>query len=316
MGEYIIRRVLYGFLILVIMMVFTFAVMRAVPGDVVELMLADAGAVTEEQKQLMREQLGLAGPIWKQFIDWIGGVVKGDLGQSLWSQQPVMKLVGERLPVTIELVILSMSFALLLGIPVGVISAVKHGKWVDNLLRVCAIIGLSVPNFWLGMLIMTFLSLQFNWIPPLSYRAPWEDLSTNLTQMMLPTIALGVALSASIIRMTRSALLEVLHSDFIRTVRAKGAKESVVVFKHALRNSLVSVITLVGLQLGSLLGGTVVLESIFSLPGLGSLIYETVNNRDYPVVQACVLVFGGMFILVNMLVDIAYGWVDPRIRHR
>ncbi len=316
MFEYIVRRIVYGLLILLVMTVFTFVVMRLVPGDVVTLQLAQAGVVSEEQMAALKSEMGLDKPVWQQLLIWLRGALQGDLGTSLWSQQPVMEMIAKRLPVTLELVGLSVIISLLVGIPLGVIAAVKHGKWADQLIRVTAITWLSVPNFWLGLLIITFLSLWFGWIPPIAYRTILEDPVVNLQKMILPALALAVTLSASTIRMTRSALLEVLHSDFIRTVRAKGASERIVIYKHALRNSLISVVTLVGLQIGILLGGTVVLEYIFSIPGMGSLIFETVSNRDYPVVQACVLIYGGMFILVNLLVDITYGWIDPRIRHQ
>ncbi len=315
MLEYAGRRLLYGILVLLLMVTFVFVVMRLVPGDVVMLQLADAGAVTEEQIQAIEKELGLDKSIGAQLADWVVHAMRGDLGTSLWSKKPVAEMIVERLPVTLQLTGMSVIIAILIGIPIGVISAVKHNSILDNLLRVLAVGGLSIPNFWLGLILITVLSIFFNWIPPLGYQSFLENPLVNLQQMILPAIVLAVALSASIIRMTRSALLEVLHSDFIRTVRAKGAKESLVIYKHALRNSLVSVITLIGLQIGTLLGGTVVLESIFSLPGLGSLIFETVSSRDYPVVQSTVLVFGGMFLIVNLIVDLLYGWIDPRIRN-
>lgn len=315
MFEYAVRRLLYGIVVLFIMVTFVFVVMRLVPGDVVKLQLADAGAVTEEQIEAIEAELGLDKSIGAQLLDWASHAIRGDLGTSLWSKQPVTEMILERLPVTLQLTGMAVVIAIVIGIPIGVISAVKHHSFVDNFLRITAIGGLSIPNFWLGLILITVLSIFLNWIPPLGYQPFTENPIVNFQQMILPAIVLAVALSASIIRMTRSALLEVLHSDFIRTVRAKGAKERLVIYKHALRNSLVSIITLIGLQIGTLLGGTVVLESIFSLPGLGSLIFETVSARDYPVVQSTVLVFGGMFLLVNLFVDMMYGWVDPRIRN-
>ncbi|MFD1848765.1 nickel ABC transporter permease [Oceanobacillus bengalensis] len=314
MAEYIIRRLIYGVIVLFIMVTFIFVVMRAVPGDVVTLQLADSGA-SEEQIEALEAELGLDKSIPAQLGDWIVGAVQGDLGMSLWSGQPVTEVITERLPVTLQLAIMSIILAILIGIPIGVISAVKHNTFIDHFLRITSVGGLSIPNFWLGLILLTVLALVLNWIPPLGYQSFLENPIVNFQQMILPAICLAITLSASIVRMTRSAVLEVLHSEFIRTVRSKGAKERVVIYKHALRNSLVSVITLIGLQVGYLLGGTVVLESIFSLPGLGSLIFETVSSRDYPVVQAAVLIFGAMFLLVNLIVDVMYGWVDPRIRN-
>lgn len=314
MGAYITRRVLYGILVLFLMVTFIFVVLRSVPGDVVMLQLADSGA-SPEQVEALKKELGLDKSIPGQLVAWLGGAVQGDLGTSLWSNQTVTSMVADRLPITLQLTFMSVVLAIIIGIPVGVISAVKHNTITDQLLRITSVLGLSIPNFWLGLIILTAVSLMFNWIPPIGYQSFLENPVVNFQQMIFPAICLAVGLSASIIRMTRSAVLEILHSDFIRTVRAKGAHERIVIYKHALRNSLISVITLIGLQIGALLGGTVVLETIFSLPGLGSLIFETVSTRDYPVVQAAVLVFGAMFLIVNLFVDLVYGWVDPRIRN-
>ncbi|RHW37460.1 ABC transporter permease [Lysinibacillus yapensis] len=312
---YIFKRLLYGILVVLIMVTFVFVLMRSVPGDVVTLQLAEAGSVSEEQVDEMKSQLGLDKSIGIQLVVWLTNAVQGDLGNSLWSAQPVVNLIVERLPVTLELTFFSVILAIIIGIPIGVLSAVKHNSFIDHILRVTAVGGLSIPNFWLGLIILLVLSLVFNWIPPLGFKSFSENPIVNFQQMVFPALVLAVTLSASIIRMTRSALLEVLHTDFIRTIRSKGAKERVVIYKHALRNSLVSVITLIGIQIGTLLGGTVVLETIFSLPGLGSLIFESVTIRDYPIVQASVLTFGTMFLLVNLVVDVMYGWIDPRIRN-
>ncbi|WP_404426984.1 ABC transporter permease [Ureibacillus chungkukjangi] len=295
------------------MTTFIFIIMRAVPGDVVTLQLANSGA-SAEQMEALKVEMGLDKSVLGQLVDWGTNAIQGDLGKSLWSGHQVSQIILERLPVTIQLAIMSIILAIIIGIPIGVISAVKQNTFIDHFLKVISIGGLSIPNFWLGLILLTVLSLALNWIPPLGYQSFAENPIVNLQQMFLPAICLAITLSASIVRMTRSAVLEVLHSEFIRTVRAKGAKEGIVIFKHALRNSLVSVITLIGLQVGYLLGGTVVLESIFALPGLGSLIFESVLVRDYPIVQSTVLVFGAMFLLVNLIVDVMYGWVDPRIR--
>lgn len=314
MLQLLVRRILYGVIVLALMLVFVFAVMRLVPGDAVELQLADAGAVSEEQVAAMKDELGLSDPMPVQLAKWVGNAVQGDLGSSLWSDEPVTETILDRLPVTFELTVLAMLIAMAIGIPAGVFAAVRRNSWVDNVIRVGSVVGVSIPNFWLGLMLLTLLSLWFNWIPPLGYRGLFEDPWTNIQQVILPSLALGVAVSASLARLTRSAVLEVLQADFIRTVRAKGLSERGVVFRHALRNSLISVVTLIGLQLGALLGGTVILESIFSLPGMGSLIFEAVSRRDYPVIQAAVLVYGATFIAVNILVDLAYGWIDPRVR--
>ncbi|MER2107547.1 MAG: ABC transporter permease [Solibacillus sp.] len=313
MIEYIARRLIFGIFVLLVMTTFIFVIMRAVPGDVVTLQLANSGA-TPEQMEALKAEMGLDKSVFGQLIDWVKNALQGDLGSSLWSGKDVSEIIVARLPVTIQLALMSIILAIIIGIPIGVISAVKQNTFIDHFLRVISIGGLSIPSFWLGLILLTVLSLALNWIPPLGYQSFADNPIVNLQQMFLPAICLAITLSASIVRMTRSAVLEVLHSEFIRTIRAKGAKEAVVIFKHALRNSLVSVITLIGLQIGYLLGGTVVLESIFALPGLGSLIFESVLVRDYPLVQSTVLVFGAMFLVVNLIVDVMYGWVDPRIR--
>lgn len=315
MAEYIIRRLFYGVIVLFIMITFIFVIMRAVPGDVVLLQLSDTGNISEEQVAALKTELGLDKSVAGQLFDWLKGAIQGDLGKSLWSNRSVNEMIAARLPVTLELTFLSSIIAILIGIPIGVISAVKHNTFIDQSLRLLSIGGISIPNFWIALVLLTFLSLVFNWIPPLGYQSFMENPVVNIQQMILPAICLAITLCASIVRMTRSAVLEVLHSDFIRTVRSKGVIERIVIYKHALRNSLISVITIIGLQIGSLLGGAVVIESIFSLPGLGSLIFESVNSRDYPVVQASVLLFGAMYLLVNLIVDITYGWIDPRIRN-
>lgn len=314
MLQLLVRRAIYGVVVLALMLVFVFAIMRLVPGDAVELQLADAGAVSSEQIKAMKDELGLSDPMPVQLASWVGNALQGDLGSSLWSDEPVAETIVDRLPVTFELTGLAMLIALVIGIPAGVFAAVRRNTWADGAIRVGSVVGVSIPNFWLGLMLLTLLSLWFNWIPPLGYRRLFDDPWTNIQQVILPALALGVAVSASLARLTRSAVLEVLQADFIRTVRAKGLPERGVVFRHGLRNSLISVVTLIGLQIGALLGGTVILESIFSLPGMGSLIFEAVSRRDYPVIQAAVLVYGGTFIMVNIVVDLAYGWIDPRVR--
>jgi peptide/nickel transport system permease protein len=313
MFQVIIRRLLYGFVILNVMTVFLFLVIRLIPGDPVRVQLADA-AVSQERIDELTAQLGLDRPLWEQLGNWYAGAVQGDFGMSFSTGRPVGTVIAERLALTIELTVLAVVVAVLLGIVIGVVSAVRRNSLLDNVLRVGSVIGLSVPNFWLGLLMITFTSTVLQWVPPLSYRGLFEDPVQNLTQMLLPAIALGVALAASVARLSRSSMLEVLGSDFIRTHRAKGVSERVVMFRHGLRNSLIPVLTLIGIQIGGLLGGTVILEQIFALPGLGRTVFEAVNNRDYPLLQVCVLLYGAIFILVNLAVDVSYGWVNPRMR--
>lgn len=314
MIEYAIRRVLSGILVLFLLSTVLFFVMRAVPGDVVRLQLADAGSVTPERMAEIEDQLGLDEPVVSQYFTWLGNAVQGDFGDSLWERRAVSEMILERFPVTLELAVLAIVMAIVMGLVVGVVSAIKRGTAVDGALRVGSVLGLSVPNFFVALLMITFLSLWFNWVTPLGYEQLWDDPWVNLQQMIWPAIALALSVAAAIARLTRSSMLEVLHADFIRTVRAKGASERLINYRHALRNAMVPIVTLVGLQFGALLGGTVILESIYSLPGIGSLVFRAVQDRDYPVIQACALLYGAIFVTVNIAVDIGYGWIDPRIR--
>jgi len=313
MIEMIVKRLLAGLLTLFILSTFLFFVMRSVPGDTVRLQLADA-TVSEEQVAQFTAELGLDKPAWRQYFSWLGGVVQGDLGNSFEHRKPVTEVLAQRLPVTFELAIFSIIIALAIGPLSGMISAIRRGKPTDGLLRLFSIVGLSVPNFLIGVLMITYLSLWFNYSAPFPYQNLWENPWNNFQQMLLPAIALGLSVGAATSRMTRSSMLEVLGADYIRTVRAKGATEQMINTKHAFRNSMIPVLTLVGLQFGALLGGTVILESMFSLPGLGSQVFESVGARDYPLIQAAAIVYGALFILVNIGVDLAYGLVDPRIR--
>lgn len=314
MIEYAVRRVLSGLLVLFLLSTFLFFVMRAVPGDVVRLQLADAGSVSPERMAEIEAELGLDKPALTQYGTWVSNLVRGDLGDSLWEKRPVTEMIADRFPVTMELAILSIILAVILGVITGVASAIRRGTFADDALRVGSVLGLSVPNFFLALLMITFASLWFNWVAPLSYKRPWEDLGVNLQQMAMPAVALGVSVAAAIARLTRSSMLEVLGSDYIRTVKAKGAAARLVNYKHGLRNSLIPILTLIGLQFGALLGGTVILESIFSLPGVGSMVFRAVEQRDYPVIQAGAVLYGTIFVAVNIAVDITYGLIDPRIR--
>ncbi|MEL7155867.1 MAG: ABC transporter permease [Actinomycetota bacterium] len=313
MTEMIVKRILTGLLTLFILSTFLFFVMRAVPGDAVRLQLADA-TVSDEQVEQFTAELGLDRPAWRQYVTWLGGLVRGDFGDSFEHRKPVTEVLAQRLPVTFELAFFSIFVAMLIGPLAGVISAIRRGKPSDGVLRVGSVLGLSVPNFLIGVLMITYLSLWFNYSAPFPYNAPWDNPWNNFQQMLLPAIALGLSVGAATARMTRSSMLEVLGADYIRTVRAKGATERMINAKHAFRNSMVPILTLIGLQFGALLGGTVILENMFSLPGLGSQVFESVGARDYPVIQAAAMVYGALFILVNIIVDITYAFIDPRIR--
>ncbi len=307
------RRVLYGFFILNIMTILLFVVIRVIPGDPVRTQLADA-AVSEERIDELTAEFGLDEPVWQQLIDWYAGAITGDFGTSFSTGEPVAEMIFSRIPLTLTLTVFSVAIGVTVGILAGVTSAVKRNGWVDNVVRFFSVLSLSLPNFWLALLMLTAVSTWFAWVPPLAYEGLFEDPWGTFQKMWMPALALGAGLGASIARLTRSSLLEVLGSDFIRTVRAKGARERIVLYRHALRNSLIPVITLVGIQIGALLGGTVIMESIFSLPGLGLEVFNAVRRRDYPVLQMGAIVYGAIFIIVNIVVDVSYGWVNPRMR--
>jgi peptide/nickel transport system permease protein len=316
MIQYATRRAVYGVLIVFLVAVFVFFALRLIPGDAVRVQMADAPGVTEAQIAQRTADLGLDKPILSQLFSFIGNAVTGDFGTSFQTEQPVMDMVASRLLITLELGGLALLLGIAIGVPLGMLSALRPNSWADQILRVVSVAGISVPSFWLGLMFITYLALYFHWTPPLTYSSPTENLGKNLLQMMLPAIALSAGTMASVARFLRSSLLEVLGSNYIRTVRAKGAGPRLVLFKHATRNSLVPVFTILGLQVGHILGGTVILESIFSIPGMGTLIAEGVRQRDYPLVMACVIVFAAVFIFVTIIVDLLYGVIDPRVRYK
>jgi peptide/nickel transport system permease protein len=315
MLEYVVRRALYGVLVIFLVTVFVFLALRSVPGDAVRLQLADAPGVTEEQIAERTAALGLDEPVLTQLGRFLGGVFTGDFGTSFQDDSSVGGLIAERLPITLQLGLMALAIGVVTGVAIGMVSAVRPNGWLDQSLRLVSVSGLSIPSFWLGLLLVTYLAIYVGWSPPLVYQGPTENLGGNLAQMFLPALALGAAAMASIARMLRSSLLEVMQSAYIRTVRARGAGPGTVLFKHATRNSLLPVFTVLGLQVGAILGGTVILESIFAIPGMGSLIFEAVQMRDYPVVLGCVIVYGAVFVFVNIVVDLMYGVIDPRVRY-
>lgn len=317
MQKYILRRLLLALPVLLGLSLAIFGSIRLVPGDVIVSMTADAGNVPEEQKEELRRQLGLDEPFVIQYVKWMGGMLRGDLGTSLWRGTPVTQELRRTLPVTIELAMIALLIAVTLAIPIGVISAARQDTWMDYAGRLFSIGALSMPDFWLGTMAMLYLSLWFGWIPPIGegFRGLFENPWVNLQLILLPALILGIRLSAGAMRLTRSTMLEVLREDYIRTAWSKGLRERSVVMRHALRNGLIPVVTIFGAQFGFLLGGSVVMETLFGLPGMGRLTLEAVRLRDYPVVQANVMVIGAVVVLLNLLVDVTYGWLDPRIRY-
>ena len=312
---YFLRQVLLAIPALLGVLIITFLLMRAVPGDVVTQLVGLEGNVSAERMDEMRRMFGLDLPVHVQFTQWLGAAVQGDLGSSLRTNRPVLQDLALKFPVTLELTLLSFLIALLIAIPLGVTAALNRGKILDSLISVFALLGLSIPGFFLGILLILLVSLKLGWLPPAGYVPISESLSENLRHMILPSVSLGLVLAAAITRIVRSSMLEVLGRDYVRTARAKGLSERTVTYHHALRNALIPVVTVIGLQFGSLLGGAIIIEQVFSLPGVGRFALEGINLRDYPVVQGVVIVVATAFIAVNLAVDLIYSLIDPRIRY-
>jgi len=310
--QYILRRLLVALPILFGVSLFTFGLVRWIPGDPILIMLGtDAmGADVEGIRRLY----GLDRPWPVQYVEWLAGVLQGDLGLSIRTRLPVGQSILQRLPVTIELTALSLLLGLLIGVPAAVLAATYRGKTADALVGVVSLLGISVPGFWLAILLMLFFSLYLRLLPSIGYVALHEGPLDNLRHLILPALGLALPLGATIMRFMRSSLLEVFGQDYFRTARAKGLTYVMAVNKHALRNALIPVVTVIGIQIGRLLGGAVIIEQIFALPGLGRLVFDGIAMRDYPVVQGTVLVFTALFILINLLVDLLYGVIDPRVR--
>ena len=324
MTHYIIKRLLAAIPTIFIVSVIVFGLLRLIPGDVVEQRLAEGGYVTEELKAQHRKQLGLDRNPVVQYVDWASHAVRGDLGNSLWTGYPVNSLIKERLPLSLEMVFLSLLLAVSIAVPLGVLSAVNRDNPIDYGARLFTIFGLSLPDFAIGTVLILFLTVWLDevtfgllnpWLPELGWFPPWQDPSRNIQALIFPALILGYRLSAISARMMRSTMLEVLREDYVRTARAKGLASRQVIMNHALRNAIIPVVTIMAGQIAFVFGGTVIMEQIFRLPGMGRLTLESVLRRDYTVVQGAVMMMAFVFLLVNLLVDVAYGFIDPRIRY-
>jgi peptide/nickel transport system permease protein len=313
--QYLARRLVLSVFVLFGVSILIFGIIRMLPGDAVDMIIGTEGSMSADAQRMARDRFGLNDILPVQYARWIGGIMQGNLGKSFRTSQDVLPLIASRLPTTLELAFLSILVSTVIAIPLGVISALSRNGWTDLVARILGLIGLSVPNFWLATILILVASFQFRWSPALIYVPPTQDPLANLQQMLLPTISLAVFLTAIVMRMTRSTVLEVLGEDYVRTAFAKGLRERVVLIRHVLRNALIPVVTIVGLQAGSLLGGVVVIEQLFGLPGLGWTLLNAIYQRDYPVVQGTVLFFALVFALVNLLVDLTYAQLDPRIRY-
>ena len=314
MQQYLLRRLLLMIPTLVGVSLVVFGLVRLLPGDAVTMLLQDYAYAKDADE--LRAKLGLDRPVHVQYVEWVGGIARGDLGTSLRNRTPVAEELLNRMPVTAELGLMAMVFGLLIAVPVGVLAAVRQDTRADYVARSTAIGMLAIPGFWLGTLVITLPSIWWGWTPPLRYTRLWDDPGKNLGHVVIPAVILGLALSGAVMRLTRTQMLEVLRQDFVRTAAAKGLAERAVVFRHALKNAFIPVLTLLGLQVSVLISGTVVLESIFVLPGMGRYLLEAIQYRDYPIIQAINLIFAAAIVLANLAVDLLYGWLDPRVRYR
>ena len=321
MHRYLTRRLIYGVLTAVLVSLLVFALMRIAPGDVAQSIAAqqaggEEGTVSEEELERIREAIGLNRPLYVQYVSWMGGFVLGDWGDSLFTKRPVFTEFQKKATVTVELVIMSQVIAIALGLPAGVLMALKQDTKIDYVVRIVSLAGLSIPSFWTAILFLVGCAYFFRWNPPLGYIEFIDDPLGNLSQFIWPAMMLGYISAATKARMMRSTMLEVLRQDYIRTAHAKGLRQHAVTVRHALKNAMIPVVTVIGITTALSLGGSVVMERVFVLPGVGSYIVDGMLQRDYPVVQSMVLVFATAVIFVNLLVDLSYGWLDPRVRYQ
>ena len=317
MAQYILKRFLLMIPTLFGVAVLIFLLLRVVPGDVVEIRFAAQGQYSSEDVlAIERARLGLDKPIWQQFTTWMGGLLRLDFGLSMWTGAPITEEIKLRFELSLQLAIMATVVATLLAIPLGILAAIKQDTWIDYAVRVFSIAGLAMPSFWLGILMILAMLIIFKWLPPMVYTPFWVNPWENLAQLLWPALAVGYRYSAVATRMMRSSMLEVLREDYIRTARAKGLWLKLILTRHAMKNAMLPVLTVIGLEFAFLMGGLVVTEQVFNLNGLGMLFVEAIARRDYTLTQALVLIVAAVFIFVNFATDIAYAWLDPRIRYR
>jgi len=320
MTGYVIRRLALIIPTLFLVTIIVFLLVRFIPGDIIELMVAEMSAegtvTTEITAQTIRTALGMDVPVHVQYGQWLGGLFRGDLGNSLWTSRPITQELSLRIPISFELGLLAMITALLIALPIGVYSAIRQDTTGDYLGRTFAILCISLPGFWLGTMVVVYPSIWWNWSPPLDYVPIVENPIENLKQFIIPAVLMGMVMSGTTMRMTRTMMLEVLRQDYIRTAWSKGLMERVVVVRHAMKNALIPVVTIAAGMLPVLIGGTVVFESIFALPGVGLYMIEALNKRDYPIISAINVIMGMLVLVLNLVVDLTYAWLDPRVRYR
>jgi peptide/nickel transport system permease protein len=318
MTTYIIRRLLWSLLIIIMLTLLIFFAMRLLPGDPLLIFLGTTqsySSLSPEALDQLRHKYGLDKPVMVQYFDWVGGVLHGDLGESIFYHEKVGSLIGKRLPITLNIGIAAFVVATILGTASGLLAGLRRGRLADQIVTPFAYVGITVPIFWLGILLIFVLGLKLHWLPIGGYVSPFEDFWMNIKMLVMPVICECVTGVASISRQMRSSVLEISSQDYIRTAWSKGLAERAIVFKHILKNSLIPVVTLAGFAVGMIFGGSVLIETVFNIPGMGRLMVSSIFNQDYVVVQACTLIFGSIVLIINLLVDISYGWLDPRIRY-
>jgi len=317
MRQYVLKRLLLMIPTLFGVALLVFFLLRVAPGDIVELKYAGSGTFApKEALDRERKQLGLDKPLAYQFVSWIAGIARFDFGDSMWTGRPIIEEIKIRLELSLQLAVMATVVAMLLAVPLGTLAALKQDTWVDYAVRIFSIAGLAMPSFWLGIVIILGFLIVFKWMPPLTFTSFWTDPRANLAQLIWPALAVGYRYSAMATRMTRSSVLEVLREDYVRTARAKGLWERAVVVKHALKNALLPIVTVIAMELAFLIGGLIVTEQVFNLNGIGMLFVESITHRDYTMTQALVLLVSFVFIFMNFLMDLLYAWLDPRIHYR
>ncbi|MBA7614976.1 Glutathione transport system permease protein GsiC [subsurface metagenome] len=317
MTAYIIRRILMGIVVILIVTIMIFLFIRLLPGDplIIYISQTDMQELTEEQLYELRVKFGLDKTIPLQYIDWLGGIFTGDFGLSIYYDVDVGHLVSERMPITVYLGVLAFIISIVLGIAFGVICALRRGTWIDTLVTFLANIGITVPSFWAGIILIYLLSYKAGWLPVFGYTSPFDDFWLSLKKVIMPVICLSLFSVASLTRLTRSSMLEVVQQDYIRTAWSKGLRERLIITRHTIKNALIPVITVLGLQVAFIFGGAVLIETVFNIPGIGRLMTQSVMQQDFQVIQAGTLIIAMVVVLSNLVVDISYGWLDPRIRY-
>ena len=314
MSHYIIRRILLMIPTFFLISIAVAGLLRMLPGDIVTMMYGDLGYAASADE--LRDKLGINDPFHVQYLQWMGGILTGDFGSSLWSQRPVLTDISWRMPLTVELALLSLLINLAIGVPIGILSAIRQDTWVDHVSRSLAILAIAAPMFWVGTLVVSLPAVWWGWAPPTEYKTLTDDPIGNLKVLIIPALILGVYFQGRTVRLLRAMMLEVTRQDYIRTAWAKGLPEGVIVRRHALKNAMIPVLTLIALEIPFLLGGTVVIEQIFSLPGMGRFVLDLLDTRDFVPIQSIIILMAGVVMVLNLLVDLSYAWLDPRIRYQ